>query len=169
MKKEKALVSLYRRVYSSDRLVFCLRLFGAVAVAYVALVFLATLLTLFVEESYAEGVKLALLAAVPFVFVSVLRALINLPRPCEVIDDEALDSLRKDGKKGKSFPSRHVFSAFLIGVLILPYSIPLGVIGVIIGAYLAFARVALGIHFVEDVVAGAVIGTVSGLLGILIL
>ena len=44
-----------------------------------------------------------------------------------------------------------------------------GIAAIILGVYLAVERVLLGIHFVKDTAVGAVIGAISGLIGILIL
>jgi membrane-associated phospholipid phosphatase len=98
-----------------------------------------------------------------------MRYLINSPRPYEVFDIDEFKVMREERKSGRSFPSRHVFSAFLIGMLWLPYSVPFGVAALMLGAFLGLQRVLLGIHFIRDVITGAVIGIVSGLVGILIL
>ena len=72
-------------------------------------------------------------------------------------------------KKGRSFPSRHVYSASVISVLtVFVYPI-LGGVMVFLTLLLAILRVLLGIHFIRDVVCGALIGAGAGLLGVLIL
>ena len=72
-------------------------------------------------------------------------------------------------KKGRSFPSRHVFSIVLIGFIYTTLSLRIG-IGIIASALvLAVLRVLLGIHFIRDVLAGAVMGTVAGVIGLLVL
>ena len=102
----------------------------------------------------------------PFLAVSAVRFLINAPRPYELYD---FYEKKPKEKHGKSFPSRHVYSAFVIATLAFVYSIPLGVSLALIGVSLAAARVLLGIHFIRDVLCGALIGTVSGLIGIFFL
>ena len=111
----------------------------------------------------------SIMAAVPFVILSVLRILINSQRPYEVFDIQEFSELREKKKSGRSFPSRHVFSAFLIGVLWIPYALPFGIAAILLGILMALERVARGIHFVKDVLVGAVIGILSGVIGILIL
>ena len=76
--------------------------------------------------------------------------------------------MKAQRRAGRSFPSRHVFSAFLIGMLWCIYSVPLGIAAMLLGTYIALERVLLGIHFPRDVIAGAAIGVLSGLVGILI-
>ena len=54
-----------------------------------------------------------MIPAVSFGFLSLFRRLYSAPRPYEVWDITPL--LKKD-TRGKSFPSRHVFSVFIIGM-----------------------------------------------------
>ena len=71
--------------------------------------------------------------------------------------------------KGHSFPSRHVFSvfviAFTVGVHIHWAGIALGAVGLLI----SLIRVLAGIHFPRDVLAGMLSGIACGLIGFLIL
>ena len=93
--------------------------------------------------------KAILVPAVSFIAVSLLRALI------------AKDT------KGKSFPSRHAFSIFVIGVTFLA-ACPLPLVGWLIlalGVCLAVVRVLAGVHFPRDVAAGALLGIACGCLG----
>lgn len=104
--------------------------------------------------------------AISFVLVSVFRNYYNAPRPYEVLDIVPLIS--KD-TKGRSFPSRHVFSVFVIASVFLSISLLFGVSLIIIGVFLAIVRVIGGVHYPKDVIAGAVIGILSGVIGIYIL
>jgi len=49
------------------------------------------------------------------------------------------------------------------------YSIPLAIGLLLFGIVLAVSRVLLGIHFIRDVVCGAAVGVISGLVGIFFL
>ena len=69
--------------------------------------------------------KAILVPAVSFIAVSLLRALLNAPRPYEVF---ALPPVIAKDTKGKSFPSRHAFSIFVIGVTFLA-ACPLPLVG----------------------------------------
>ena len=102
-----------------------------------------------------------------FLILSVARYLINRPRPYEKFDFEPVIS--KD-TKGISFPSRHVFSAFVIAMTYLLWS-PVPVIGIFLlffGILLAGIRVLSGVHYVSDVIAGAVCGILAGILGYIV-
>ena len=131
-----------------------------VAVSYAAHVALSTYL-----GSLTRGLILVAVGACPFVIVSILRRIVNAPRPYELYDlgEAGLDIPRH--KRGCSFPSRHTFSAFLIGTILLPDVPLLGAAVLLVGVCLAASRVLLGIHFIRDVVSGAVIGAASGAVG----
>lgn len=168
MDREKRLIKLYNGVYSRPVLSRVLDVVGKAATVLVALSFLYAVLLLVYTGDYLGAVRLAVLAGIPFVIVSLMRELIDCKRPYEVIDCELLRNSTAKRKKGHSFPSRHVFSAFIIGTLWLLYSPYIGAATLLLGVIIALSRVLLGIHFLRDALVGAVIGTVSGLIGILI-
>lgn len=103
----------------------------------------------------------ALIPAASFLAVSWFRKLYSAPRPYEVWDIKPL--LKKD-TAGKSFPSRHVFSVFVIAMAYFHALKPLGAAAMLLGAALAYIRVLGGVHFLQDVIAGALLGVLSGLL-----
>ena len=87
--------------------------------------------------------------------VSLFRRVYNAPRPYEALD---IVPLKEKDKQGQSFPSRHVFSIFIIAMTLLRLSVPLGAVFLTFGVVLAWCRVILGVHFPRDVLAGAVVG-----------
>lgn len=169
MERRERLEKLYERVYSRPRLVSALSVFSCAAVVYVVLGFATVVSALTLDGLYIDCAKLLIMAAIPFAVVSAIRFILNSDRPYEVIELDQFKEMRSVRKSGKSFPSRHVFSAFLIGVLSFSYSLPLGIVILMLGAFIAICRVLLGIHFVKDVVVGALIGTLSGVIALLIL
>src|SRR5690625_3588755 len=62
---------------------------------------------------------------ISFVIVSIFRNFINAPRPYEVSDTVPI--IKKE-TKGKSFPSRHVFSVFVIATTLFYIFKPLGIL-----------------------------------------
>ena len=123
-------------------------------------------LMLMLEAGELPGaLKLSLALGAPFVLVSILRRVINAPRPYEL-----LPFYERQPKKrsGRAFPSRHVFSVFAIAVALIPAQPLIGASLLLCGVLMAFVRVALGMHFVRDVLAGGAIGIVSGILAILV-
>lgn len=169
MISEERLISMYRRVYSMPTFVRILEILGALSVFYVAGAFIYGIAVLLFEGMYLYALKLLLMAAIPFAAVTLMRLLVNSKRPYEVFEIPEFDKMREERKTGKSFPSRHVFSAFLIGTLLLPFGIFFGIAAIILGAFLALERVLLGIHFVKDALVGAIVGVLTGIVGILIL
>ena len=166
--RQSLLIGMYKKTYSHPRLVKILCYLGHLSVAIVAFSFCLALYRAFLV-GIAEGVGVAIAAAIPFLAVSVLRKLLNFPRPYEVYDFSEFGALTPKAKHGQSFPSRHVLSAFLIGVLVFPYAPFLSVISLFLGVIISVCRVIWGIHFPKDVITGALIGVASGVVGILIL
>lgn len=95
-----------------------------------------------------------------FIILTVFRFLINRPRPYEKF--QTPPAIPKE-KKGNSFPSRHVFSAFMIAFTVL-YLSPwpwAGILLLVIAALMAVIRVLSGVHFISDVLAGFVFAAVA--------
>ena len=81
MISEKRSINMYRRVYSVPGFVTALRIFDALSVFFVAGVFVYGIAVLLYSGMYLYALKLAIMAAVPFVILSVLRVLIDSQRP----------------------------------------------------------------------------------------
>ena len=103
-----------------------------------------------------------LVPGVSFAVVTVFRRLYNSKRPYEVYDFEPV--IQKN-TLGKSFPSRHVFSIFVIGMTFLQVQTDLGIWFMFLGVLLAMIRVFGGVHFIKDVMVGAVAGIIFGCIG----
>ena len=120
---------------------------------------------LYVEKD-PKLMKTIFVPAISFVLVTIFRKVINVPRPYEKFG--ILPVIEKD-TKGKSFPSRHVFSVFIIAVTIFCSHPITGILIALIGVAMALIRVLGGVHEPRDVIAGAVIGLVCGVVGFYIL
>ncbi len=153
--------NLLKKVQKRTPLTRLLRLFSHLVTALSALAFVYLAVTA-AKESMISLIELCVTLGVPFVAVTLLRRRINAPRPYEVY---AFYPLPPKNKRGLSFPSRHAHSAFAIGTALCFSSLTLG--GVLLGLALLMcvARVLLGIHFIRDVLGGALTGAVSTLLG----
>lgn len=154
----------YRRISAPFRTPAGERGLNLANFALTRLCYVAYPLALIVLAARGEGrlLRCFLVPAVSFALLSVYRNLRNAERPYEVLDIQPL--IHKD-KKGKSFPSRHVFSVFVIAMTFL-WLIPwLGVVFLAVGVVLALCRVIGGVHWPRDVIAGAVVGIVSGIVG----
>ena len=130
------------------------------AITYVtAVLYFSVLFWLVWQESYCDACVTIAVPAVSFILVSVFRAKLNARRPYEVYQFQPL--IPKD-KCGNSFPSRHVFSMFVIGTTIAWQCMWAAVIVWALGIVLAVTRVAGGVHFPKDVIAGMCIGIILG-------
>lgn len=116
-------------------------------------------------ESAAVGQTLAALAAlvlVPgaaFALLSAVRARIDAPRPCE--RDGVTPLVPRDGT-GRSFPSRHAFSAFAIASCWWVACPAASVVLLGLACLLAIVRVLGGVHYSRDVAAGGLCGLAAG-------
>jgi len=158
------LEKLLRKVYNSKKLYRILIAVSPLAVALTALCYLLLLWAAF-EASVGSLIKLVIITAMPFASVTLVRRKINAPRPFELYP---FYEKKPSHSEGRGFPSRHAFSCFIIGtVAVVPYPI-MGACLLLLGACLSVARVLVGLHFIRDVVAGALIGVISGIIGILV-
>jgi undecaprenyl-diphosphatase len=102
----------------------------------------------------------AIAGALASIVFTVLKRRIRRPRPCDLAQHPVFQVLPPDRF---SFPSGHTINAFAITtVLALQwplFSPALALLAAGIGA----SRVLLGLHYVSDVLAGAVLGILIGL------
>lgn len=164
---ESKYLKMYDAVYSRKWLVTLLNIVRW-AITALTIVTYGWFLGYSVVKDLMLSVYLLVVTAVPFIAVSVMRRIINAPRPYEVFDCDALLAVKLSGGAGRSFPSRHVASVFIIGsafTFVVPY---VGIILMCLGILLAACRVLLGIHFIRDAIVGAIIGGASGVIGMLI-
>ena len=148
-------------VYRDETLSYILKIICYVAVGLTAYAFLFSLVTL-IPEAPMEALRYLIICGVPFAAVSVVRKLVNSPRPYEIYP---FYEKKPKQKSGCGYPSRHIFSCFVIAAVLAFENVFLGIGLALLGAVLAVCRVLLGIHFIRDTVAGAVIGVASGILG----
>ena len=136
-------------------------------ISHVTVLFSVALYTVVLHKTFSldvfVGLKALVASATAFFVVSLVRILIDAPRPYEVYD--CFDVPPKN-KKGKSFPGRHAFSVFCVATLAFPLFPILSAVVAFFGVLLSVSRVLLGIHFVRDVVCGAALGIISGVVGI---
>ena len=66
-----------------------------------------------------------------------------------------------------SFPSGHTSSAFAAGVAILCYNRKGGIPATLFAFLMGFTRIYVGVHYTTDVIAGAVVGVIYALMGVL--
>ena len=96
-----------------------------------------------------------------FVLLTLVRKWINQPRPYETW--EIVPLLDKDSS-GNSMPSRHVFSATIISMACLHANLLVGLVLLVLSAFLGFVRVLGGVHYPKDVLVGYACGLLLGIL-----
>lgn len=133
------------------------------AIGYIAYPALLILLWFFHRELLAACIAVP---AAGFIVVSAFRSLYNAPRPYEVSGNPPLIDKRT---KGKSFPSRHTFSMFMIAFTWMTWCMPIGIALALCGCILGSSRVLLGIHYARDVIAGIAAAGACALLGYVLL
>lgn len=157
--------AVLKKIYESRRISLSLKIISHASAIISAAAYIAIIIYSYVDVPMT-ALKILLSAMIPYIIVTIMRTLINAPRPYELYD---FYNAPPKNKKGQSFPSRHVFSAFVIATISYTVSLWLSFALFVLGACLAVSRVLLGIHFVRDVAAGALIGVISGILGIIII
>lgn len=95
------------------------------------------------------------------IVVTVMRRIINAKRPYEVYDYTPAVS---KNTKGKSFPSRHTACAFIIAMTFLYLDVKIGIVMLVISTVIGITRVLSGVHFVKDVVFGALFSIITGII-----
>lgn len=126
-------------------------------------VFAAFFITLFVLliTWNLKWIFFLIVPVVTFTVVTLMRNLLNYPRPFERF---AYTPLVKHGK-GKSFPSRHTASAVIIGMGCLYVNVGYGVAMLIVAAIVSVTRILTGVHHIFDVLVGILISVGFGLFG----
>ena len=139
-----------------------LRAFNRFMAVVIPIVYLTLLTTIYFREGFGKQVLIyVFIPASGFVILSLLRKKINAPRPYEVW--EIIPLLDKDSS-GNSMPSRHVFSATIISMACLHASLTIGIIWLVLSAFLGLVRVLGGVHYPKDVLVGYACGLLWGIL-----
>ena len=139
-----------------------LRSFNRFMTVVMPRVYLTLLTTIYFREGFGkQALMYVFIPASGFVILSFLRKKINAPRPYEEWD---INPLLDRDSPGQSMPSRHVFSATIISMACLHTSLTMGMICLILSAFLGLVRVLGGVHFPKDVVVGYICGLAWGVL-----
>ncbi len=105
--------------------------------------------------------KALLIPAFVFLFVSALRSLLNSKRPYEIYN---IKPIVKKETCGKSFPSRHTASVFIITMAFLSTNSWIGIICLIFGVLIGLSRIFYGVHFIRDVVSAVFLSITVGII-----
>ena len=139
-----------------------LRAFNRFMTVVMPMIYLTLLAITYLQQGLGEQVLIyVFIPASGFVILSFLRKKINAPRPYE---EWTIKPLLDRDSPGQSMPSRHVFSATIISMACLHASLTMGMICLILSAFLGLVRVLGGVHYPKDVVVGYMCALVWGVL-----
>ena len=139
-----------------------MRIFNRLMTVLMTLAYLTLLGTNFVSKGVGQDLAAYILVpALGFVLLTLVRKWLNQPRPYETWGIVPL--LDKDSS-GNSMPSRHVFSATIISMAALHASLSVGIILLVLSAFLGLVRVLGGVHYPKDVLVGYACGLLWGIL-----
>jgi membrane-associated phospholipid phosphatase len=117
---------------------------------------------------HSLGIEIMLGTVTLWILVEIIKALSDRARPFLALVGTRIVGWRE---RGRSFPSGHTAQAFFLMTLLshrfqlgIPVTVALYAIAVLVG----FTRMYLGAHYPRDVVAGAVLGSVWGVLAVLV-
>lgn len=128
-------------------------------VGYISYPTLLVLLWFFAPELLAQDI---VVPAAGFLAVTIVRNLVNAPRPYE---NGGEPPLIDKTTSGHSFPSRHTFCMFMIAYTWLDWQVAAGIILLCCAVLLAICRVVLRVHYPRDVIAAAILATLFAVLG----
>ncbi|MEI6602298.1 MAG: phosphatase PAP2 family protein [Clostridia bacterium] len=100
--------------------------------------------------------------------VQIMKFLIHRTRPFLTLKNIRIVGSRASGQ---SFPSGHTSQAFFLATVLSQFfqvNISLWVIIYVVALLVGITRIYVGMHYPRDVIAGAVLGTAWGLLGIFV-
>lgn len=141
-----------------------IRYSGKAITTLTVILYISLLVYIGFHDGFTPLCKNILITGGCFAGLSVFRKKLNMPRPYEVY---GFAPIIEKNTKGKSFPSRHVFSIFLIAVAYFYYGGVFSYIAIFIafiGILLCVIRVAGCVHFLKDVIAGAVSAVIMGVI-----
>lgn len=132
-----------------------------------AIMYLSALGYLYISNNQ-KLYKAVIIPLIVFVFVTVIRKILNYKRPYDELDFiPFFENVKKD--KGKSFPSRHTASAFVIAMSLFYINMYVGIIGFITAVLIGISRVLIGVHYPKDVIVAFFVSVIISIFGFYII
>lgn len=103
-----------------------------------------------------QKLKFVHVPAIVYLLLSALRVMINRTRPYAA--GIGIEPVINKNRQGKSFPSRHTFSAAIIAVTFLHFKFFVGIFFVVLSLIVGITRILAGVHYPSDVLGGLVLG-----------
>ena len=125
---------------------------------------LLTLVLIIVPKTRRIGLSTAAAFLVEFICVNLtIKPLVKRTRPCIANTSRAIDTIISL-PSGYSFPSGHSAAGFVVSTVIAKHNLKYGIIALTASAISAFSRLYFYVHYPTDVLAGAMIGVLSGVI-----
>jgi undecaprenyl-diphosphatase len=163
MKMDRALFQIFSRIRGQSKVRDHLAIFAArhlVILMAIASAFIFSLLPPDADRPRLfEGALLSVVIAWPLAVL--LEFFFGRRRPYEAMHKKPLEEF---WTPTPSFPSSHAAIAFAIATPVFFFHPILGLIFYLFAAFVALARVYVGVHYASDVIAGAILGTAISLI-----
>lgn len=114
------------------------------------------------------AVEIILATLILWLLVETVKALAVRDRPFLTLEDTRVIGWRE---KGDSFPSGHTTQIFFLATLLTLRFIPgpgISLALYTVAAFVGFTRIYVGAHYPRDVLGGAVLGSIWGILAMLV-
>ena len=118
------------------------------------------MIMLCVKKTRETGIQLTVALIAGFILCNILlKNAVARPRPYTITDFQIIIAPLKDF----SFPSGHTFFAVSFAAIIRHNYRKWGIAAYILAALIGFSRLYLYVHYPTDVIAGAVLGIITGI------
>jgi membrane-associated phospholipid phosphatase len=128
---------------------------------------LVVILVLYFGENHILAYELTMGALSLGLVVELIKAIIHRTRPFIKLKDIRIVGSRASGR---SFPSGHTSQTFFMASVLLHYyqaGFHIWLLLYVIASLVGITRIYLGMHYPRDVLAGAMLGTAWGLVGVI--
>ena len=123
-----------------------------------------TIVLMIIPKTRRLGFCCAAALAIEALCVNViLKPLINRTRPCYANKSRVIDTIVRV-PDDSSFPSGHAGASFAVSTVIARHKLSYGIISLITSVLISFSRLYFYVHYPTDVLTGAMIGIITGVL-----
>lgn len=149
-------ILLFIRTYHLDKIIIPI---SKIAPYLTAILYAGTLLYLAIYQQ--DRLFITIIKPLSaFLIVTIIRKMINRPRPCITMQIEPLVGHKTE----ESFPSRHTVSAFSIAFALLLIDSTLGYLALSIAVIVALTRILCGVHHISDVLVAIMISLIIAII-----
>lgn len=146
-----------------DFLMPIVTLFGESGIFYICI---AVLMMLF-KKTRKTGFMLSLSLIIGLIICNItLKPLVARPRPYTIREDVLLLVERLNDF---SFPSGHTVAAFEASTVMMMRNRRIGILFLILAFLISFSRLYLYVHYPTDIIAGIIVGTISGIVSVTVI